>query len=185
MRKDVIYAQGRHLRRKRHLWQIRHLSGNRAFSYRALAVAAIFIRPGSRTQVMNHAQGRHLSVRTSSMRKRPADPRVMYASRGHLWHGRHVWPLAEARMQRRDWATSPLRQTRFPANSIPSSTPFPIPDQHLGNSSRRPIGKRDKHSGMEAERRAWRVQMGPAQKVRCRRTSAAPLRPAREAGRNR
>ena len=30
MRTEVIYAPGRHLRRKRHLWQIRHLRGNRA-----------------------------------------------------------------------------------------------------------------------------------------------------------
>ena len=46
--------------------------------------------------VENTGDGR--CARTSSMRKRviyaraAADPRVMYAWRGHLWHGRHVWP---------------------------------------------------------------------------------------------
>jgi hypothetical protein len=53
---DVTYEKKRHLRKKRHVWQIRHLRRNRASSYRALSLAAIFIRPGSRTQVMNYAQ---------------------------------------------------------------------------------------------------------------------------------
>jgi hypothetical protein len=97
MRDAVIYAGRHHLRTESHLRQIRHCERSEAIqrdsrSRNQIGAARLdcfvrfaprndarFIRPGSRTQVMNYAGRRHLCRAASSMRGG-----VIYAGRRHL-----------------------------------------------------------------------------------------------------
>jgi hypothetical protein len=97
MRDAVIYAGRHHLRTESHLRQIRHCERSEAIqrdsrSWNQIGAARLdcfvrfasrndarFIRPGSRTQVMNYAGRRHLCGAASSMRGS-----VIYAGQRHL-----------------------------------------------------------------------------------------------------